>query len=71
MYLAVLVILVLVIDKNSDLDSSFRYCDKEISSGQNFTSLSGNLVLYFKTQTNYFPGWAASVTFIPIPDCFR
>ncbi|KAK8400259.1 hypothetical protein O3P69_003158 [Scylla paramamosain] len=55
--------------RSHSLYSGEVYCDKEISSGQIFTSSSGDLVLYFKTQTDYFPGWAASVTFNPISGC--
>ncbi|XP_050714830.1 uncharacterized protein LOC126997653 isoform X2 [Eriocheir sinensis] len=55
--------------RNESLYSGEVYCDREIYPGQVFTSSSTDLILYFKTQTDYFPGWAASITFTPIDGC--
>ncbi|XP_068246635.1 protein SpAN-like [Palaemon carinicauda] len=45
------------------------YCGTDISPGSVFTSKGNQMILYFVTKTNAYPGWSANVTFIPDPGC--
>ncbi|XP_064113798.1 blastula protease 10-like isoform X2 [Macrobrachium nipponense] len=45
------------------------YCDQDIANGTVFTSPSNQMILYFKTASNYYSGWSANVTFEPDPSC--
>ncbi|XP_042222256.1 blastula protease 10-like, partial [Homarus americanus] len=58
--------LIIMIDGPS---SSEAYCDQEIAVGTSFTSVGQELNLFFQTRTNYYEGWSAEVTFIPVPGC--
>ncbi|XP_068208442.1 mucin-3A-like [Palaemon carinicauda] len=40
------------------------YCGTEIASGESFTSTRNEMVLYFKTETNFKTGWSADITFV-------
>ncbi|XP_042228955.1 blastula protease 10-like isoform X2 [Homarus americanus] len=45
------------------------YCDKDISPGDTFVSVTNEIILYFQTKSNLLNGWSATVSFIPIPGC--
>ncbi|XP_068229046.1 blastula protease 10-like [Palaemon carinicauda] len=41
------------------------YCGTDIAVGTEFTSPSNQMILYFKTVSDYYPGWSIDVTFVP------
>ncbi|XP_063585759.1 blastula protease 10-like [Penaeus indicus] len=45
------------------------FCGTDISPGQEFQSVGGEMILYFKVGTNFKSGWSAAITFVPIPSC--
>lgn len=45
------------------------FCGTDIASGKSFTSTGRDLVLYFRTKSNYYKGWSAEVTFIKQDGC--
>ncbi|XP_037776733.1 blastula protease 10-like [Penaeus monodon] len=45
------------------------FCGTDISPGQEFQSVGGEMILYFKVGTFFKTGWSADITFVPIPSC--
>ncbi|XP_047473781.1 zinc metalloproteinase nas-34-like [Penaeus chinensis] len=45
------------------------FCGTDISPGQVFQSVGGEIILYFKVGSSNMPGWSADITFVPIPSC--
>ncbi|XP_037776735.1 blastula protease 10-like, partial [Penaeus monodon] len=45
------------------------FCGTDISPGQEFQSVGGEMILYFKARASFLTGWSANITFVPIPSC--
>ncbi|XP_064077675.1 blastula protease 10-like [Macrobrachium nipponense] len=43
------------------------FCGTEISSGETFTSVGNEMVLYFKSASRFKTGWSADITFVETP----
>nr|XP_045593034.1 blastula protease 10-like [Procambarus clarkii] len=45
------------------------FCATDISAGRVFTASVNPLILYFNTESNFYKGWSATVSFAMIPGC--
>ncbi|XP_069991306.1 protein SpAN [Penaeus vannamei] len=54
--------------RTDDMYDGSWYCGTELN-GQNVTSTSNEMILYFKSKLNYMPGWTANIAFIEDPAC--
>ncbi|XP_068208441.1 protein SpAN-like [Palaemon carinicauda] len=45
------------------------YCGTEISSGDTFTSVQNEMVLFFKSSSSFKTGWSADITFVELENC--
>nr|XP_053627443.1 uncharacterized protein LOC128685030 [Cherax quadricarinatus] len=55
--------------RTTNLTTGDVYCDMDIMPSQVFTSPQNTMILFFSTTTNFYTGWSANVSFIPIPGC--
>ncbi|XP_068208446.1 protein SpAN-like [Palaemon carinicauda] len=45
------------------------YCGTEISSGDTFTSVQNEMILFFKSSSSFKTGWSADITFVEKENC--
>ncbi|XP_069182918.1 blastula protease 10-like [Procambarus clarkii] len=45
------------------------YCGTDIAAGQVFTASVNPLIVFFDTSSDLYPGWSATVSFVPIAGC--
>ncbi|XP_069952932.1 uncharacterized protein [Cherax quadricarinatus] len=55
--------------RTTNLTNGNVYCGTDIQPGQVFTSPQSTMMLFFSTTTNFYTGWSANVSFIPITGC--
>ncbi|MPC47786.1 Protein SpAN [Portunus trituberculatus] len=45
------------------------FCGTDIASGRSITSTGRDMILYFRTKSNFYTGWSAELTFEKQEDC--